>query len=175
MRTPRPCPGDLLAGLVDGQLDHPARERVQRHLVDCADCRAERAAQADLKARLRNVAAPPVSDQLTARLLGLGAPAAVDHGPRTVRGTPRGPLVGVRPVGPRATSPRRFTGRQRVGLGGCVAALTFGVAFALGAPSGQPPVVRLDPGTDVFVADYAGVTADVPLIGRASTVGPPGR
>ena len=74
MTFPRSCPGEVLSGLVDGQLDHQARERVQRHLVDCAGCRAARAAQAQLKTVLRTAAVPPVSEQLTSRLLGLAAP-----------------------------------------------------------------------------------------------------
>ena len=73
MTAARPCLGDLVAGLVDGELDHQARERVQSHLVGCAGCRAERDAQFQLKARLHGDRLPPVSADLTARLLRLAA------------------------------------------------------------------------------------------------------
>lgn len=177
MTAPRSCPADLLAGLVDGELGHAARERVQRHLVDCAACRAERAAQADLKALLRTVPTPAMSDQLTARLLALAAPGAAGRdgtgrAPARSAGRERrtGPRVG-RPAGRRPTSPRRLTGRQRLGIGSALVVLSFGAAFALGAPRAQSPVVRLDPGTDVFVADYARVTGDVPVVSGARSPG----
>ena len=165
MTAARPCPGDLLAGLVDGQLDHQARERVQRHLVNCTDCRARRAAQADLKLLVRQAPVPPMSGDLTARLLGLAASAAGAAG--------AGDAEGASPTG--IAGPRRLTGRQRLSLSGCLAVLSLSAAFALGAPHGEPPVVRLDPGTDVFVADYAGVTADLPVIAGVTSVGPPRR
>ena len=71
MTPARACVGDLLAGLIDGELDHETRERVQSHLVGCATCRAERDAHAALKARLQAASLPQVSPMLTTRLLGL--------------------------------------------------------------------------------------------------------
>ncbi|MCW2616619.1 MAG: hypothetical protein JWN08_3613, partial [Frankiales bacterium] len=68
------CLGDVVAALVDGELDHAARERAQRHLAHCADCRAEVDAQRRLKSRLSSASDDPSpSDALTARLLGLTA------------------------------------------------------------------------------------------------------
>ena len=35
------CLADVVAALVDGELDHAAREKAQRHLLHCDSCRAE--------------------------------------------------------------------------------------------------------------------------------------
>ena len=51
------CLAEVVAALVDGELDHAARERAQRHLLHCDACRAEVDAQRRLKARLRHVSA----------------------------------------------------------------------------------------------------------------------
>ena len=174
MTDPRPCPAAQLTALVDGELGHQARERLQRHLVGCADCRAERGARADLKALLRAAPTPPVSDQLTARLLGIEIPGAAARTPPTTgsRPVPAGPpaarSAGLRPTagrppGRHPTFRRGLTGRQRLGLGGALVVLSFSAAFALGAPRTQAPLLRLDPSTDVFLADYAGVTGDRPV------------
>ncbi|MCW2665169.1 MAG: hypothetical protein JWN57_131, partial [Frankiales bacterium] len=65
--------GDRVAALVDGQLDHPSRERLLAHLAHCAPCRTQVEAQRRLKASLRELGARPMlpSDELTARLLAL--------------------------------------------------------------------------------------------------------
>jgi len=49
------CLGDVAAALVDGELDHAARERAHRHLAHCGPCRAEVDAQRRLKARLSGI------------------------------------------------------------------------------------------------------------------------
>ena len=73
------CLGDVVAALVDGELDHAARERAQRHLAHCTPCRTEVEVQRRLKARLTGASAgePGPSEALTARLLGL-RPAPAD-------------------------------------------------------------------------------------------------
>ncbi|MFG2193018.1 anti-sigma factor family protein [Streptomyces sp. NPDC048639] len=77
--------GDRLAALVDGELEHDARERVLAHLATCAKCKAEADAQRRLKSVFAETAPPPPSEGLLARLQGL--PGAGDDGP----GTPGGP------------------------------------------------------------------------------------
>ncbi|MEU3185261.1 zf-HC2 domain-containing protein [Streptomyces sp. NPDC006923] len=63
--------GDRLAALVDGELDHDARERVLAHLATCAKCKAEADAQRRLKNVFAQSAPPPPSAGLLARLQGL--------------------------------------------------------------------------------------------------------
>ncbi|MGW7312832.1 anti-sigma factor family protein [Streptomyces sp. NPDC054854] len=63
--------GDRLAALVDGELNHDARERVLAHLATCAKCKAEADAQRRLKTMFVESAPPPVSAGLLARLQGL--------------------------------------------------------------------------------------------------------
>jgi hypothetical protein len=63
--------GGLVADVVDGALDHAARERALGHLARCDDCRAEVEAQRRLKARLAQLAGPEVPRSLAERLLHL--------------------------------------------------------------------------------------------------------
>ncbi|MFF5564515.1 anti-sigma factor family protein [Streptomyces sp. NPDC012623] len=63
--------GDRLAALVDGELDHDARERVLAHLATCAKCKAEADAQRRLKSMFAQTAPPLPSAGFLARLHGL--------------------------------------------------------------------------------------------------------
>ncbi|MEV7427266.1 zf-HC2 domain-containing protein [Streptomyces sp. NPDC091212] len=63
--------GDRLAALVDGELDHDARERVLAHLATCAKCKAEADAQRRLKSVFAQTAPPLPSAGFLARLHGL--------------------------------------------------------------------------------------------------------
>ncbi|MFE9117321.1 anti-sigma factor family protein [Streptomyces sp. NPDC007172] len=68
--------GDRLAALVDGELNHDARERVLSHLATCAKCKAEADAQRNVKNVFAQAAPPPPSEGFLARLQGLpGGPA----------------------------------------------------------------------------------------------------
>jgi len=160
------CLGDVVAALVDGELDHGARERAQRHLAHCAPCRAEVDAQRRLKARLSGLTAPvPALEQvLTTRLLRLAEPGADvlrtgppepsrPAGPTHPRGVrPRSrPSTGVRPRG------RRLL-RRRTTAGTALLALGLTAAYALGSPQPQPPSTPLDPGTDAFVVEFISTT-----------------
>ncbi|ALC21035.1 anti-sigma factor family protein [Streptomyces pristinaespiralis] len=70
--------GDRLAALVDGELEHDARDRVLAHLATCPRCKAEADAQRRLKNVFAQAAPPPLSEGLLARLQGLPAgPSAV--------------------------------------------------------------------------------------------------
>jgi anti-sigma factor RsiW len=72
--------GGLVAAVVDGALDHEARERALGHLARCDDCRAEVEAQRRLKARLAQLGTPEVPAGLAERLLALPAGAAALRG-----------------------------------------------------------------------------------------------
>ncbi len=170
------CLGDVVAALVDGELDHPERERAQRHLAHCESCRAEVDGQRRLKARLSGLApdVPPLDQLLTARLLHL---STTDSGPR--RPGPTAPGAGrpagrplSRPVG-RGAESRRPPGqgqrRRRTAAGTALAAaLGLSAAFALGSPQSRPPSTPLDPGADSFVVEFVNTTADVPTARRTS-------
>lgn len=164
------CLGELAAALVDGELDHPGRERAHRHLAHCTDCRAEVDAQRRLKASLAALAATPQPPEaLAARLLALPVPGS--------ERLPRAPVAAVRPVtlragrGPGGTRPagRRRGLRRRTAVGSAVAALSV-VVLALGNPPASS-TTRVDPATDSFVVEHADTTSEVPRAVRATLTG----
>jgi anti-sigma factor RsiW len=73
--------GDRLAALVDGELEHDARERVLAHLATCCTCKAEADEQRRLKSVFVQMAPPPPSEGLIARLQNL--PGTDGDGPGT--------------------------------------------------------------------------------------------
>lgn len=163
------CLGDVVAALVDGELEHAARERAQRHLAHCAACRAEVDGQRRLKARLgRAQADPEPPDALTARLLALRLPADVAAHRPPPPARPRPVRAGrARPVAPDAVTgparaarpgPARRQGRSRVRrgatLGSAVVVLGLGAALALGGPQAAAPTTPVAPGSDAFVVEF---------------------
>ncbi|MBK5305859.1 MAG: zf-HC2 domain-containing protein [Frankiaceae bacterium] len=157
------CPGDLLSGLVDGELDHATRERVLSHLMSCPPCHQEVEGLRSLKTRLAWAGAetPVPSEELVARLLRMEVPGT-SPAPRLRTGVPR--PVSVRPSGraPAASGPRRARRLRRRTVGGLVA-LGLSAAFVLGGPSSGGARVPIDPTTDQFVTDYVDATVEVPL------------
>ncbi|WP_327661713.1 MULTISPECIES: anti-sigma factor family protein [unclassified Streptomyces] len=94
--------GDRLAALVDGELDHDARERVLAHLATCTKCKAEADAQRRLKSVFAQAAPPPPSESFLARLQGLPAGGDSDGGSPPFGGGGFGsgrPLGGIRGFG----------------------------------------------------------------------------
>jgi len=152
------CLGDVVAALVDGELDHAARERAQRHLAHCDACRAEVDVQRRLKVRLSGASCDQApSDALTARLLGLRP----GDGVLACTSAPPARPVSLRPAaGPRTHGAltRRRGLRRRAVVGSAVAVL--GVALALGGPQLSGPSTPVDPGTDAFVVDFVSSTSD---------------
>lgn len=156
------CPGDLLSGLVDGELDHATRERVLSHLMTCAACQAEVEALRALKSRLAwaGVETPVPSDQLSVRLLQMQVPG-VAPAPRLRAGAIR--PVSLRPAGRAAAAARPRHRVRRRTVGGLVA-IGLSAAFVLGGQAGQRGgQVPIDPTTDLFVTDYVDATGQVPL------------
>ncbi|MCU1591834.1 MAG: hypothetical protein JWP11_3090, partial [Frankiales bacterium] len=105
------CPGDLLSGLVDGELDHATRERVLSHLMGCPPCHHEVEGLRALKSRLSWAGAetPVPSDVLTARLLSMQVPGA-EPADRVRIGTTR--PVSIRPAGRAAAAARPRPARR---------------------------------------------------------------
>lgn len=159
------CPGDLLSGLVDGELDHPTRERVLSHLLACAPCRAEVESLRALRARLSWAGAetPLPHPDLTARLHAMAVP-----GVEPVQ-SQRPPVTSSRPVSLRPAArgsgslrPRRTRIRPRTV--GSIVALGLAAAFALGGQAQSERRVPVDPASDQFVADYVDSTVEVPVV-----------
>jgi len=161
-----PCLGDVAAALVDGELDHAARERAHRHLAHCARCRAEVDAQRRLKAQLGCVGQADPSRALTERLLRLAAPAEEPPVRAEVRPPSRPAAVGSRPAGPRParTGPSRARARRavrrRATTGSAFVLLGVAAALAMGAPPSRPATTPVDPASDAFVAEFVSTTAD---------------
>ena len=157
------CPGDLLSGLVDGELDHATRERVLSHLMTCPACQAEVETLRALKSRLAWAGAetPVPSEQLAARLVGMQVPGTTPTA-RLRTGALR--PVSIRPAGRAAAAarPRRVPRIRRRTVGGLVA-IGLSAAFVLGGQNGQGSGVPIDPTTDQFVTDYVDATVEVPL------------
>jgi hypothetical protein len=73
--------GDRAAALVDGELDHDARDHTLAHLTRCDSCRAEIDALRQLKARVCALPGPGPSIELIQRLLAVGAASGAGPGP----------------------------------------------------------------------------------------------
>lgn len=165
--------GELAAALVDGELDHDARERAQRHLAHCGACRAEVDAHRSLKARLARLSAdaPQPGHALTDRLLALQVPGtdriSAPAGP--VRTATVRPASGRPAAGPGNSRPRRRALRRRTAVGGAVAAFGL-VALALGSPQ-SAATTPVDPATDSFVVEHVDTTSEVPRVVQATLTG----
>jgi len=167
------CLGEVAAALVDGELDHAARERAQRHMAHCATCRAEVDAHRSLKSRLARLSAdaPSPDVALTERLMALQVPGT----DRIV--APAGPVrpATVRPAtvraaaGPGNRRPRGRGLRRRTAVGTAVAALGV-VALALGSPQ-SAATTPVDPATDSFVVQHVDTTSEVPRLVQAGLTG----
>ena len=104
--------GDRLAALVDGELNHDARERVLSHLATCAKCKAEADAQRRLKSVFAQAAPPPPSEGFLARLQGLPGGPAGPGGDDDGSGGPLRPRAPGRRVLRRARGAESHRGRR---------------------------------------------------------------
>ena len=152
--------GASVSALVDGELDHPHRERVLAHLAHCLPCRAEVEAQRRFKQSLRVLAGPPPGLSLSDRLLAISDPAPMAEASWSwpPAATPHGPA---RPV--RRASRRRSVRLRRGTVGGALVALGLGGALALGGPPPRGTVAPVDPTSASFIVDYASTTPEIPV------------
>ncbi len=148
--------GDRVAALLDGELDHGARDRALSHLAHCDACRAEVEGQRAVKALLRTSGSPGPSPETLSGLLSLAAPGGPL--PPRARTMPLGPVVpdlpapgrrtrgSARPDGRRSDSSRPAgrllvgrARRARVATAGAlsVAVLVLGTAFVAGGTAGS--------------------------------------
>ncbi len=82
----------VLSALVDGELDHEARDQVHAHLAHCAECRDAVDAERRVKSLLSGMPAPTPSASLEAGLLAM-AESAGARGEDTAR-LPLGSVAG---------------------------------------------------------------------------------
>ena len=170
------CLGDVAAALVDGELDHAARERAHRHLAHCGPCRAEVDAQRRLKARLSGIEHREPPAALTDRLMHLtlpadepgpeatrrpSRPAAVPQAPSRATSRPLSRPPGSHPGAPRPPAVRgRAAIQRRAATGSAFALLGVAAALALGAPPPRPATTPVDPASEAFVTEFVSTTSD---------------
>nr|WP_042189955.1 zf-HC2 domain-containing protein [Kibdelosporangium sp. MJ126-NF4]CEL18998.1 hypothetical protein [Kibdelosporangium sp. MJ126-NF4]CTQ95199.1 hypothetical protein [Kibdelosporangium sp. MJ126-NF4] len=152
---------DAVVAFVDGELSAGARDRVATHMINCALCATEIAAQRQARAAVRGANAPSMPAGLLASLQAIPQNTELPAMPDGLAMSKDGQLVAVqRPdrVGSAATTPLgsqpalgsqprlgegpNVLGRGRrtaQGAGMVVSGLVLG-ALALVAPSGAPPV-----------------------------------
>jgi anti-sigma factor RsiW len=164
--------GERITALVDGELDHDARDRALAHLATCGQCRAEADAQRRLKRRLRSLNEATPSSNLLTRLYAMGEPGGpIPPRARPMPGGARAPFVPRPGAGhPRDNRPpgtplmRRRVPRMRYLAVGAATLAVFGVGaagFAAGADTGQLP--RVGPAVEQFAVEHALTSGDVPV------------
>jgi len=176
--------GDALAGLVDGHLDHDARERALSHLARCGACRLEVEGLRRLRAQLLDLGARPVGvpTGLAERLLALdraASPAPVRAQPPVWVTAPRGG----RPPGPGPSS-RRPSGRPalpraprvpRAAAAGAALVLGLGGVLAVGSAGNRPVRPSYEPASSVRLVDQPAPASrrdDLVSVRPAVLVGP---
>lgn len=151
--------GDALAGLVDGHLDHHARERALAHLTHCDCCRVEVESLRQLRARLLELGTVSVAIPagLSERLVSMAQPAAPPQQPpsASVAGDPnrrrRGSAPRRRPAGRTVLSGDRRV--PKVAAAGAVLALGLGGVLAIGSSSHRPVRPSVQPTDGVRLVD----------------------
>ncbi len=178
---PNPHLGDLAAALVDGELDHDARDRALAHLAHCPPCRAEVDVQRRAKALLHRFADPRTPSELESVLLSIAghAPGAVGPLARGRTGVRRPAGRRVRARRPRTPSARRPRRMRYLVVGGTSFVLVgLGVAVIVG---GQSPGPAVTPPVDRFVVEHVATTGELPFhdpavgavtVSYATTTGP---
>lgn len=173
--------GDLLSALVDGELSGAELDRANAHVAACDACRVEANALRRLKHELRSLAAEVSgSGDITRRLLAMSSEAGQDSQvPVRYLGRERGRRNRMRPATgdplaasyPAMSSRRRLAGRRRRRylLWSTVSLVVVGIgtaAFGMGGGSSGPSP-RITPQLEVFDAQHAIVSGDVPFTGPA--------
>ena len=142
--------GELAAALVDGELDHDARDRALAHIALCSECREEVEAQRRTKGLVGRMPSPVMPQRLTESLQSLPALAGGIslHRVRFIRRARRWSL-------PHGTARRISTGVST--------ALAAGVAVAIAIGGAQRPGPTVRPPVDRFTVEHVVTTGEVPL------------
>ena len=178
--------GDQLSALVDGELSGAELDRANAHLAACGACRVEANALRRLKHELRSLAEMVEvsdTDEITGRLLAMAANTGPDaQVPRQREGGDSGDpadLGGRRPRRLRATGSRARTGpyggtargsrtgrrlrRGRYVLWTTLSLVVVGIGTAFGMGGGGSTGPRVTPQLEVFDAQHAVSSGDVPF------------
>ena len=177
--------GERVAALVDGELDHDARDRAVAHLTRCEECRCAVSEQRWLKSRLHELAATEPSAALLSSLFDIGrsGPAGADEQTAVLHSIERVAAMSL-PTGSYLAAPhlaaanvdanahpddrRTADRRRRAGLvmagAGSVSAAVLGLAYALGgAPPESPSPSPVSPPVGQFSAEFAGSSDGLPF------------
>jgi anti-sigma factor RsiW len=184
--------GDLLSALVDGELSGAELDRANAHLAGCGACRVEVHALRRLKHELRSLAELAEvneTDEITRRLLAMpatGPDAQVprqrqdgrdgrdggdgERGPRRLRAAGRRAGTGPYPVTARdGLGPRRPRGRYVLWTTLSLVVVGIGTAFGMGGGGSTGP--KITPQLEVFNAQHAVSSGDVPFPEQAELSG----
>ena len=147
--------GDRISALVDGELDHDARDRALAHIASCPRCRAAVDEERWLKSRLHRLpATEPSATLLSALFAAPRVPAQRQLEP--VRDAERGPRVTLVLAG-----------------AGSVSAAMLTLAYLLGGSDAPTPVAPpVSPPVGQFSAEFAGTTEGLPFSDPAVGVYP---
>ena len=148
--------GERISALVDGELDHDARDRALAHVASCARCRAAVEEERWLKARLHRLPATEPSADLLSALFA----------------APRLPSQRPIPVGDGGDARGSRAGLAVAGAGSVSVAM-FAVAYLLGgADAPAPAAPTVSPPVGQFSAEFAGTTEGLPFSDPAVGVYP---
>jgi anti-sigma factor RsiW len=172
--------GDLLSALIDGELSGAELDRANAHLAGCGACRVEVRALRRLKFELRSLAELAEvnnADQITGRLLAMSATGPDAKVPRPRQDGGDGGDGERRPRRLRAGGRRAVTGRYpvtRYGRGGrrrraryvlwtTISLVVVGIGTAFGMGGGGSTGPKITPQLEVFDAQHAVSSGDVPF------------
>ncbi len=177
--------GERVAALVDGELDHDARDRAVAHLVRCQECRSAVDEQRRLKSRIRELSVTEPSAALLSTLFEIGLPPAAypaesaGHRQRLESVAamslpfrshldPRLSAVDLLADRSIAHDRRTTDRRRRAGLvmagAGSVSAAVLGLSYALGGGASQGPSPEpVAPPVGQFSAEFAGSNDGLPF------------
>ena len=159
--------GEQISALVDGELSGADLDRANAHLAACERCRAETAAERQLKRALRALFEVDCNDELTRRLLAKAGPG----GPVPSRQTRRDQYRRGRGKGPRDQRPRgrdaegAARSRVRYALWTAVSLFVVGIgaaAFSMGGGGSAAPAPKITPQLEMYSVEHAIVSGTVP-------------
>lgn len=167
--------GDRLISLVDGELDHGARDRVLAHLAVCQQCRTEAEEQRRLKSMVADLDDPEPSTDLVYRLRSLAEPGepmppAPPSWPDASAGTQAGHRAGFHGSTSRRGRASSHPGIRKASFAVagmfCLATAAATTAFVVGDDGTAD--VRVTPPADRYAVEHAVTVPSVPLTDPAA-------
>lgn len=147
-----------LSALVDGELDHAARDRLLAHLAQCDECRAAVDEERRVKALLGGLSEAGPSEDFTARLRQIAA--APEPTPEPISELAPQPLSLPEPAHPRVTRPNARPSHRSPVPAGPLRPYHHPAAWSLPAGSGRASGARAGGrGTRPLVVGFAGAAS----------------